>query len=202
MEGRRKQPEQTRRAILDAADHEFSRLGYSGAGLGGIVSRAGLTKGALFHHFPDKRALAAAWISERLGGYIRETWVERLEGKDRLEALRDRCREEIQAVPEKSQLGVLAALAAELSLQDEPLRVAIEEVFSAWRGSVAGVLERGKQAGLVHRSVDPPAEAAWIVAALSGTAVTARATVDAAVRRGCHSAFEAYLETLRAVNVD
>src|SRR5690606_20193993 len=135
------------------------------------VSQAGLTKGALFHHFPDKRALAAAWISECLGGYIRETWVEWLEGKDRLDILLARCREEIQTAPDKSRPGVLAALAAELSLQDESLRVVIEEVFTAWRHSVAGLLERGKEAGQVHRSVEPVAEAAWIVAALSGAAV-------------------------------
>jgi len=70
MKQRKKQPVVTRQLILDAAGAAFSSQGYSGAGLGPIVSETGLTKGALFHHFRDKRALALAWISDDLAGAI------------------------------------------------------------------------------------------------------------------------------------
>jgi len=66
MKQRKKQPERTRRTILEATGAEFSRHGYSGSGLGAIVTRSELTKGALFHHFTDKRALALGWIEELL----------------------------------------------------------------------------------------------------------------------------------------
>ena len=71
MKQRKKQPALTRQAILNAAGVEFSRHGYAGTGLGAIVGRADLTKGALFHHFADKQALAVAWVGENLAAAIR-----------------------------------------------------------------------------------------------------------------------------------
>jgi AcrR family transcriptional regulator len=54
----------TRQKILDAAIDLFSEVGYAAAGLGEIIERAGLTKGALYHHFDSKDALATAIIEQ------------------------------------------------------------------------------------------------------------------------------------------
>jgi AcrR family transcriptional regulator len=54
----------TRRKIVDAAVELFDDAGYSNVGLGDIVERAGMTKGALYHHFSSKEALAVAIIEE------------------------------------------------------------------------------------------------------------------------------------------
>jgi AcrR family transcriptional regulator len=56
--------EATRQKILDAAMHLFSEVGYAAAGLGEIIERAGMTKGALYHHFDSKEALATAIIEQ------------------------------------------------------------------------------------------------------------------------------------------
>jgi AcrR family transcriptional regulator len=56
--------EVTRRKIIDAAVGLFNDVGYSNAGLGEIIERAGMTKGALYHHFNSKEALAVAIINE------------------------------------------------------------------------------------------------------------------------------------------
>ncbi len=47
------QAEATRAAILDAARARFAQDGFS-ASIASIVADAGVTKGALFHHFPSK----------------------------------------------------------------------------------------------------------------------------------------------------
>jgi AcrR family transcriptional regulator len=47
------QAEITRAAILEAARRRFAEDGYN-ASIASIVSEAGVTKGALFHHFPSK----------------------------------------------------------------------------------------------------------------------------------------------------
>jgi AcrR family transcriptional regulator len=54
----------TREKVLDAAAEEFAVEGYSKATLGGVVERTGMTKGALYGHFPSKRALAGALMRE------------------------------------------------------------------------------------------------------------------------------------------
>lgn len=42
----------------------FSEIGYPATGLGEIIERADMTKGALYYHFDSKEALAAAIIDE------------------------------------------------------------------------------------------------------------------------------------------
>jgi len=54
--------EATRHKILDAATNLFSEVGYAAAGLGEVIERVGMTKGALYHHFDSKEALATAII--------------------------------------------------------------------------------------------------------------------------------------------
>ena len=52
--------EDTRRALLAAARHEFAARGYAQASLDDIAARARLTKGALYHHFASKAAVLTA----------------------------------------------------------------------------------------------------------------------------------------------
>lgn len=52
--------EDTRQAILAAARQAFARDGYANTSLDAIVGPAGLTKGALYHHFKSKAAVLEA----------------------------------------------------------------------------------------------------------------------------------------------
>jgi len=68
--GRRTQAQRrasTRRALLDAARSLFAEKGYHGAAAEEIVGRAGLTRGALYHHFEDKRDLFRVVVDEMEG---------------------------------------------------------------------------------------------------------------------------------------
>ncbi|MEE3065418.1 MAG: TetR/AcrR family transcriptional regulator [Actinomycetota bacterium] len=56
--------EATRRKILAAAIEVFGEVGYAAAGWSAIIERTGMTKGALYHHFDSKEALASAIIEE------------------------------------------------------------------------------------------------------------------------------------------
>jgi TetR/AcrR family transcriptional repressor of nem operon len=52
--------EGTRDQILDIAEHLVFENGFNGTSLSDIMTAAGLTKGAFFHHFRDKNELARA----------------------------------------------------------------------------------------------------------------------------------------------
>src|SRR5882757_10368917 len=54
----------TRAALLKAARTVFTEQGYEAASTEEIVRRAKVTRGALYHHFEDKRALFDAVASE------------------------------------------------------------------------------------------------------------------------------------------
>jgi AcrR family transcriptional regulator len=60
----------TRLALLVAAADQFHSAGYHGASLSQIVTNAGVTKGALYFHFSDKRGVAEAVIAE-----LNATWT-------------------------------------------------------------------------------------------------------------------------------
>jgi hypothetical protein len=91
--------------------------------------------------------------------------------------------------------SILVSLAAECS-SDPVLGPALASVHSAWRAAIAGLLDRGKADGWIHRSIQPAAEAAFLVSAFCGFTIAAKCSPDEGTRRS--AALEGYLETLRA----
>lgn len=61
---RQARSEATRRKIITSAVELFNEIGYPATGLGDIIERAELTKGALYYHFDSKESLATAIIEE------------------------------------------------------------------------------------------------------------------------------------------
>ena len=63
---RRKQPEQVRRALLDCAARIAVEQGLANVSIQAVAEAAGVTKGGLFHHFPNKKALVDAVFEDLL----------------------------------------------------------------------------------------------------------------------------------------
>jgi AcrR family transcriptional regulator len=61
---RAQQREQTRQALLREGKRLFATLGYGPVGLAEIVAAAGVTKGALYHHFESKADLFRAVLEQ------------------------------------------------------------------------------------------------------------------------------------------
>ena len=56
----------THRALLDAAERCFVKLGYQGATLDAIAAEAGFTKGAVYWHFRNKEALFLELLAHKM----------------------------------------------------------------------------------------------------------------------------------------
>lgn len=56
----RERAESTRRALIEAAEELFGEHGYHAVPAAAVVKQAGVTSGALYHHFRDKRDLFRA----------------------------------------------------------------------------------------------------------------------------------------------
>jgi AcrR family transcriptional regulator len=82
----------TRRKILDASRELFATRGWTATPIDEVVRRAGVTKGALYHHFRDKTDLLRAVYEEQ-----EQASIERMLGlvdldADPLDQLRAGCR--------------------------------------------------------------------------------------------------------------
>ncbi|WP_022893817.1 TetR/AcrR family transcriptional regulator [Agromyces subbeticus] len=66
-----RQREQTRALILGLAERAFAERGYAGVALEDLVADAGLTRGALYHHFGSKAALFGAVLEHAQGEVAR-----------------------------------------------------------------------------------------------------------------------------------
>lgn len=71
--------EATRAAILGAARELFSTRGYGQVGTNEVVERAGVTRGAMYHHFKEKKDLFRA-VYEDVERELVETTAARMEG--------------------------------------------------------------------------------------------------------------------------
>jgi TetR/AcrR family transcriptional repressor of uid operon len=73
-EGRsdRLRSEETRGRILAAAEECFARYGFEATGVAEICTTAGISKGALYHHFPSKQTIFVQLYERWMEGFIGE----------------------------------------------------------------------------------------------------------------------------------
>lgn len=91
MQGRRsniERTQETRRALLVAGRALFVERGFQGTSTPAVVARAGVTRGALYHHFTDKLALFRAVLEAEGDAVAREIEQGARGSDDALETLR------------------------------------------------------------------------------------------------------------------
>ncbi len=198
---RTKDPEATRRKILEAAFLEIYRHGFQGASINNIIEAAGITKGALFHHYADKNALGYAVVDHIIGPLLMQRWLDPLRDTERpLAVLKRSFRQTIQQDIDSGHfvLGCpLNNLAQEMSPLDEGFQQRIDALYDTWRRAVADALEAGMQAGTVKEDISAPQVAALVVAAQMGIWGSAKGSRKAALMSQAGEAFCHYLDTLR-----
>ncbi len=185
--------------LLQAAYEEIHCNGFRGTSLEAILRRAGVTKGALYHHFPNKNALGCAMVDEMLTSGIRERFIEPLEQCENpitgLHALCDTFDE--AATLELLEQGCpLNNLAQEMSSVDETFRQRIEFVFRTWRESLEKILARGQEKGYVRRELNVTQIATFIVATVEGSIGLAKNAQDIRLFRQCIEGMRQYLDII------
>lgn len=190
----------TRKRILEAAFTEFYRRGFQGGSLNRIVAAAGITKGALFHHFHGKDALGYQVVEEVIRPFIEGWWIRPLNATDDpvrtlLDILGRLAAESHEALCQGCPLNNLAQ---EMSPLDEEFRRRINAIYDAWRASLRGAFERAQAAGRVRADLSPDRTAAFIVAALAGMMGTAKNAQCCQLLRLASAGMEDYLMILKA----
>jgi TetR/AcrR family transcriptional repressor of nem operon len=199
---RRREPDVTREKLLRAAFEEIYRRGYQSASLETILAQARVTKGALYHHFPDKAALGRAVVDEVVSGLLLRRWsVDTLAetAGDPVTAIQEVIRHRsAELTPREVELGCpLNNLAQEMSPLDERFRRSVNRAFDTWREAFSRALERGQAEGSVRRKVDPRKTSDFIVAAIEGSYGLAKNAQSTAMLRSNLEVLNGFLDTLR-----
>ena len=201
LQKRRREPDVTRERLLQAAFEEMYRRGFQAASLETILAEAGVTKGALYHHFPDKSALGHAVVDDVVTDLLLERWLGLLERQrgDPLTALQGMLKERLaQLSPREVELGCpLNNLAQEMSPLDERFRRRVSATFDTWALGFAEALERGQAQGTVRKGVSPKKLAHVLVAAIEGSFGLAKAAQSPALLRSNLEVLSLWLESLR-----
>lgn len=154
-----------------------------------IVTSAGVTGGALHHHFPTKRDLAHAVISERVSDELEQTWIAAVEAApSAAEGIVGVFEDVADALDGRGSVSgcPLGNLSLELALSDEGLRGAIEDEYRTWRSALAACLQRDADAGRApFAREDATGIADTVVAMFTGAMSIAKAEQKTDSLRAC-----------------
>lgn len=188
------QSEATRAQLVDVATRLFAERGYAGVGTEEIVRQAGVTRGALYHHFANKRELFRAVhegverdLVQRIGAGVTgvtDPWEVMVAG---MRAYLDACTE---------------PTVMQISLIDAPSVLGWEE----WReidaryglGLVTTALGAAMDTGALRRHPVEPLAQLLLAAMAEAGLMVATASDPAAARDQVEAALLALLDGLRA----
>ncbi|EDY86573.1 transcriptional regulator, TetR family [gamma proteobacterium HTCC5015] len=196
---RTKNSDSTRTLLLNAALEEIQEHGFQAASLEQILSRTGLTKGALYHHFKNKRELGYSVVDELIRQDIETHWIEPLAAtSDPIDTLTQLMMQAREDVVQCQSFGCpLINLGQEMSNLDEGFRERIEAIYTLWMESISSALLRGQYEGKVKRHVAPDQVASFFVAAAEGILAVGKVMRSHEVTMNSAFAVLQYLNSLR-----
>ena len=194
-------PDQTRRRILEAAFIEMYRNGFQGMRLDEVTAASELTKGALYHHFPNKRALGYAVVEEVIRPMMESIWVQPLQQtSDPLQGLLTVIETMPEAKPSEMMLQYgcpLNNLAQEMSPLDEGFRRRLDKVFNIWHQVISDALRAARDKGIIRADIDCDETATFVMAALEGCIGIAKNAQSVDRLMACNRGLMQYLLSLK-----
>jgi AcrR family transcriptional regulator len=154
----------TRTRVLTAAAEVFARTGFLAASMNDIVDQAGVTKGAVYFHFPSKEALAVAIVEEQF-----QQWPMVVEALARhspnalvsIVAL-------TYEVGSRFRDDVLVTAGVRLSFERGLVNADMPTPFVGWISQLQSMFGRARREGLLRPGVTPTPTARALVGAFFG----------------------------------
>lgn len=191
----------TRERILIAAYQEMHLNGFQSSGLSQILDRAGVTKGAMYHHFKNKSELGHAVIDEIINDQMLQGYINPVEAFDNpidgIEALITGagCMFTLKDI----ELGCpLNNLAQEMAPVDEEFRQKLNSIYERWIDYMQSKLVQGQKDGFVKNDIDCYQMAVLIVATLEGCLSAAKVSQNLESLQLCGAGLIQHLNFIRA----
>ena len=188
----------TREKILLTAMNVIRKQGFAATRIDDVCAEAGITKGAFFHHFPTKEAMAVA-CADHFGDF-----AERIFSSAPYQQINDPVQKLLGYIEFRKQILVgevsdytclLGTLVQEIHMSHPALREACMKNMWAHAATVEEIAEAAiKSTGLAH--LDAKSIALHTQAVLQGAFILAKASQDASVASASLVHLEAYIRFL------
>jgi len=196
--GTSRDPARTRERLLSAAFQEIYLSGFRSADVNAILAAAGVTKGALYHHFDSKEALGHAVADEIIASKVHQKWVQPLRNTENpIDVLVRIIRSESVKKEDVQRGCYLLNLSQEMSGLDEGFRKRTARVYKDWHDAMAEALREGQKRRVVRSDINANETATFLLAAWEGYAVIAKNSQDPRMIQSGQRSVVRFLESLR-----
>jgi TetR/AcrR family transcriptional repressor of nem operon len=164
---------ETRNRIIAKAAPLFNRKGFDGCSVQEIVSVAGLEKGSLYGHFPNKEALAIAAFDYAW----KETCTSRTAGMNAVDGSIEKLKIHVHnAVARQPFPGGCPLMNTVIDSDDgnAALKKEARAALAGWRGFLEGIVQQGQARNEIRAEVEAADVVSVTIALLEGAMVLDR----------------------------
>jgi TetR/AcrR family transcriptional regulator, transcriptional repressor for nem operon len=200
---RQRNPKITRARILEVAFMEIYCEGFRGASIDVIAHKAGVTKGAFFHHFATKFEVGYAIIDELLRAGILERWIAPLARYDNpIDGMIAQFKLTFETWPQEyvARGCPLNNLTQEMSGVDPIFKDKSRAVLTLWLTETERYLRQARARGFLRRGVRIRDLARFVVTFQEGTFAMGKALDDRSVFDSSYQSFRSYLRSLMPIS--
>ena len=191
----------TRDSILNFAYNEIHNNGFQGLRADKALPVLKISKGALYHHFPNKQVLGYSVVEEIVAKNYISRWehilkfeghpieffiqsFERMRQYETADSLRKGC--------------ILNNLIQEMSPLDEGFRSRLKHIIDKIHHHQTNGIRFGLEKGLIRRDVNIDAEAHFIQSGIEGAYSLGKVHQNRVVFQSCMNSLIKYVNSLRA----
>lgn len=178
-------PSDARQRLIEAARKVFFAQSYTAVSVDELCTAAGVNKSSFYHFFASKQELVLAAIDTQWLWFeqvaLKPLFSDHLPPHEQILRFFEVTleRQQAQKRADGAMQGCPAGnLTLEMSTQDEPIRLRIDEFFRKWIGYFERMLEQAKEQGSVPATLDTAVVAQALLAYFEGVMLLAKGRND------------------------
>lgn len=194
------QDKPTRQLILESLYEDMQINGFQGLRADKVIKKLGVTKGALYHYFPDKLSIGYAIVDEIIGPTFIGYWLPlKNYAGNPLDFLQKSIRHVQKQFSEQNVVigSPLSNLIQEMSPLDEGFRTRLQNIVTQIHYTIEEAIAKGQQQGMIIKGVEPSSLAWFVLASFEGSYSISKVTKSKMLFIHTLNTLNQYLETLK-----